>query len=149
MTDQVELSDPMERDGQLTDLLDAIILWNDARKQQKVLQYDPDPIFHGLIDEYLLLIMRLSNLERVGWFRLFMVRVRYQFNSSQIPAWTDFEADDAFKELVCGLDGEKIESCGRKAELRADTVRIARQYGLDAAMLFKLSDGAMDPRVAS
>lgn len=58
----------------------------------------------------------------------------------------DFEAarEDYNANILSKID--KLEPIRERYRLAANTLNVARKHGLNAAMLYKLSDGNVDPR---
>ena len=125
-------------DEQLVDLFDEIVAEYNAANEGRKLY---DPIVYSNRDKTGRFFAELTNRstdEAGSWAWWFAGKNRVLYDPR------------CFEEIwVAFVDkhGQGIKERDIDNEPRGlATVRIAREYGKDAAMLYKLSDGAIDPR---
>lgn len=98
----------------------------------------------ALVDSFFAAIASRPQLEEIGWVRFLMCYKRIQFDPTAMAHW-DAYSDRNQDRILYQSDAERDEMM-RVIEFKVATVEIKRELGPAAAMLFKLSDGNMDPR---
>jgi len=125
-------------DHQLVDLMDLIA----QTYQRDLRQALADPEYLGNCDAFFLALQARSPEVASGYVMHLSQINKATFDPSRLKHWDALNRH--CHEAVLRAD----DPCElrRRAEFLIDCVRINRSHGRQAALLFKLSDGNMDPR---